>query len=77
MRWLSQILADAHVAARRLAKSPATTLTAAGTLAQVAPTDPGAIGAAAAAVAVAAMLASIVPARRAARVDPAVALRQE
>jgi ABC-type antimicrobial peptide transport system permease subunit len=44
---------------------------------QVTPSDPAAIGAAAAAVAAAAIVASIAPARRAARVDPAVALRQE
>jgi len=43
----------------------------------VAPSDPRAIGGAAAAVALAAVVAAWLPARRAARVDPATALRQE
>ena len=44
---------------------------------QVAPSDPVAIGAAACAVGTAAILATVLPAHRASRVDPATALRQD
>jgi len=43
---------------------------------EVSPTDPTILGLAAAVLTVAALLASYLPARRAARVDPAVTLRQ-
>jgi ABC-type lipoprotein release transport system permease subunit len=44
---------------------------------EVAPTDPIALGAATALLVVFALLASFIPARRAARVNPADALRAE
>ena len=44
---------------------------------QVQPSDPWVLGVAAGGVLIAATLASLVPARRAARVDPSSALRQD
>ena len=44
---------------------------------QVAPGDPASVAAAGAALGAAALAAAAIPARRAARVDPNVALRQE
>jgi len=48
-----------------------------GFLFQVKPTDPGTFISVGALLVVVALVASIVPARRAARVDPLIALRQE
>ena len=74
--WLDDLRQDARLAVRGLC-SLAVTRLAKGLLFGVAPGDPVSLIAAAAVLALTAVLAAWIPSRRAARVDPMVALRYE